>query len=387
MTPKHRSTTATSASASAPLSLSAPAPASSTSTTSKQSCISQSDSIDIQNQHDQEDQAQDMDQEKTKEIEEDTSPSSSNSSTKSNDNERVSGSSGPSTPMYSYPINPPPEGRLVRIYRDGIYDLFHFGHAKALEKAKKSFPDVYLIVGVCDDTLTHNHKGKTVMTDKERYESVRHCKWVDEVVESAPWVIDQAFLDRHKIDYVAHDDNPYKSVDSDDVYAFVKNKGQFLPTQRTEGVSTSDLITRIVKDYDQYLRRNLERGVSAKELGIGFFKEHEVKLKKSAKDIQDSIRQNWHGTRDDLLQVLAAWEDKSHEFVKETFGVDSVVNKIFSKRHRPGTSSRSVIESVNTGSSGVSSDEEGPLSPTRLASPDSREVFDSEEKGIPDNKK
>ncbi|KAG0284447.1 Choline-phosphate cytidylyltransferase B, partial [Dissophora globulifera] len=102
----------------------------------------------------------------------------------------------------------------------------------------------------CDDIETHKRKGKTVMTDKERYESLRHCKWVDEVIEAAPWVVDQAFLDKHQIDFVAHDDIPYQSVDSDDVYAFVKRSGCFLPTQRTEGVSTSDLITRIVKDYD-----------------------------------------------------------------------------------------------------------------------------------------
>lgn len=43
----------------------------------------------------------------------------------------------------------------------------------------------------------------------------------------APWVVDQAFLDKWKIDYIAHDEDPYAGEGHADVYAFVKSQGAF----------------------------------------------------------------------------------------------------------------------------------------------------------------
>jgi len=52
---------------------------------------------------------------------------------------------------------------------------------------------------VCSDSITHALKGKTVMTDEERYEAVRHCRYVDEVLRDAPWEIDDQFLIDNKV--------------------------------------------------------------------------------------------------------------------------------------------------------------------------------------------
>lgn len=167
----------------------------------------------------------------------------------------------------------------VRIYADGVYDMFHFGHAQQLEQAKKLRPNSILVVGVAGDEDTIKHKGTVVMNEKERALCVKHCKWVDEVVCPCPWIINQEFIDKHKIDYVAHDDIPYGSAGEDDIYAFVKKQGKFLATQRTEGVSTSDLISRILKDREIYMQRNLKRGENREAMNISWLHEKWILFK------------------------------------------------------------------------------------------------------------
>lgn len=143
-----------------------------------------------------------------------------------------------------YKTNPPPKGRAVRIYADGVFDLFHIGHMRQLQQAKTAFDEVHLIVGVTGNNETHKRKGLTVLSATERAESVRHCKWVDEVIEDCPWIVTAEFLEKHNIDYVAHDDLPYGADEGDDIYGPIKEKGMFLVTQRTEGLSTTGIITK-----------------------------------------------------------------------------------------------------------------------------------------------
>lgn len=206
--------------------------------------------------------------------------------------------------------------RRIRVYADGIYDLFHQGHARQLLQAKNVFPNVYLIVGVCSDAMTHSKKGRTVMNDDERYEALRHCRYVDEIVRDAPWELNEEYVKAHKIDFIAHDDLPYESQNSNDIYAPWKAKGMFVATERTEGVSTSDIVSRIVRDYDIYVRRNLARGYSAKDLNISYLSEKKIRLQNKMHDLKDKGRRvlDTIGERKD--DMIAKWEEKSREFIE-----------------------------------------------------------------------
>lgn len=55
---------------------------------------------------------------------------------------------------------------------------------------------------------------------------MRHCRWVDEVIGEAPWIITEDFLKKYEIDYVAHDEAPYPSAGYADVYSYVKSQGK-----------------------------------------------------------------------------------------------------------------------------------------------------------------
>ena len=132
-----------------------------------------------------------------------------------------------------------------RIYVDGIFDLFHYGHMEMFARIKKIFPTCHIIVGISKDCDTTKYKRKPILNSMERYQSIIHCKEVDEIIRDVPWIIDKAFIDKYNIDYICHDPIAYPSETTDDVYKEWKNKGIFIGINRTNNISSSNIIERI----------------------------------------------------------------------------------------------------------------------------------------------
>lgn len=208
------------------------------------------------------------------------------------------------------------------------------------------------------------------MNEAERYEALRHCRYVDEIVIDAPWELDDEYVQKHKIDFISHDDLPYGSDNTNDIYARWKAKGMFVATQRTDGVSTSDIVARIVRDYDVYVRRNLARGYSAKDLNISYLSEKKIRLQNKMHELKDKGKRVMDSIGERKGDMIAKWEEKSREII-ENFLL------LFGKERLSSIWNESKEKILNA----LSPPQSPPGSPTS-----SNEEFDFTEDGVPPSK-
>ena len=108
-----------------------------------------------------------------------------------------------------------------------------------------------LLVGVHTDSEVQRIKGSAPVTpEQERYAALRACKFVDEVIEGAPYVPTKEWIDtlrsQYGVDYIVHGDDPCFTPDGQDAYAYAKELNMFKIVKRTEGVSTTDLVGRML---------------------------------------------------------------------------------------------------------------------------------------------
>jgi ethanolamine-phosphate cytidylyltransferase len=124
--------------------------------------------------------------------------------------------------------------------------MVHFGHANSFRQAKAL--GGCLIVGVHSDAEIQEHKSTPpVFTEEERYELVRAIKWVDGVVEAAPYVTTIETLEANNCQYCAHGNDITTTADGTDTYHKVKEADRYREVERTQGVSTTNLLDRMIK--------------------------------------------------------------------------------------------------------------------------------------------
>ncbi|XP_061375464.1 ethanolamine-phosphate cytidylyltransferase [Gastrolobium bilobum] len=155
-----------------------------------------------------------------------------------------SGSGGPLGLWKSKRKNKKP----IRVYMDGCFDMMHYGHCNALRQARALGDQ--LVVGVVSDAEIIANKGPPVTPLHERLVMVNAVKWVDEVINEAPYAITEEFMkklfDEYKIDYIIHGDDPCVLPDGTDAYAHAKKAGRYKQIKRTEGVSSTDIVGRML---------------------------------------------------------------------------------------------------------------------------------------------
>lgn len=128
-----------------------------------------------------------------------------------------------------------------RILVDMSATLIHHGHVRLLKAASQLGT---VVVALTTDENVRKAKGYTPeLNFAERKEILESIRYVDEVLPSA-WLIDQAYLDRHRIDLLVHGHDNSNPIDP--------KRLVILP--RTQGVSSSLLRSRVLKAVAQALK-------------------------------------------------------------------------------------------------------------------------------------
>ena len=138
------------------------------------------------------------------------------------------------------------------VYVGGTFDLFHYGHARFLEQCADHGK---VIVAINTDDFCERYKRRPILSLGERIESVRACKWVDEVIvnvgdEDSGLTID--LVKDKTISAIAHGDD-WTGPELIDQLGISqdwldKRNIQMLYVPYTAGISTSEIIGRISGD-------------------------------------------------------------------------------------------------------------------------------------------
>jgi glycerol-3-phosphate cytidylyltransferase len=123
---------------------------------------------------------------------------------------------------------------MKRIMVDMSVTLIHHGHVRILSEAKKL--GRVIVALTTDDEIVKTKGYEPELTYESRKEILEAFRYVDEVVP-CPWMIDEDYLNLHKIDLLVHGEDNKNRISEE----------RLLILPRTTGISTTMLRGRVLK--------------------------------------------------------------------------------------------------------------------------------------------
>lgn len=132
------------------------------------------------------------------------------------------------------------------VYIDGIFDLFHRGHLESFKQIKILYPNCILIVGVISDEDASGYKRKPIITFEDRCEIIRSIKYVDQIIEKSPLILDLDFIKKYEIDLVVHGFSSEEDENKQqEFFKEIIDIGIFKKINYYDKTSTTDIISKI----------------------------------------------------------------------------------------------------------------------------------------------
>lgn len=132
------------------------------------------------------------------------------------------------------------------VYMDGVFDLFHIGHLKAIQQCATLGTRV--ILGVTGDVDAAGYKRPPIVPQEERVAIVEALDMVDHVVCPCPLIVTEEFMKEQGIDLVVHGfANDEDAERQRDFFQIPIDLGKFRRISYHTGLSTTERIQIIQK--------------------------------------------------------------------------------------------------------------------------------------------